>query len=94
MPGVNEHNGNGGSYLTPYDPHYPLNLGEVEHPLAEDAAIILCYSGYWGYWHHAGNKPPHGPSLHAAWTWPESSAIAAEVIANGVESSGEGPPER
>ena len=93
-PGVNEHNGNGGSYLTPYDPHYPLDLGEVEHPLAEDAAIILCYSGYWGYWHHAGNKPPHGPSLHAAWTWPESSAIAAEVIANGVESSGEGPPER
>jgi hypothetical protein len=54
----------------------PPNLGEVQHPLSETEAapIILKYNGYWG---RCGchNDPPHGPTLHGQWTWPECSPV-------------------
>jgi hypothetical protein len=73
-PAVNEHNGAGEQYLTAYNPDKPLNLGEVENPLSEEARVILRFNGTWGFYHHEpyGSSPP-GPSLHKAWTWPRKS---------------------
>ncbi|HET9316475.1 MAG TPA: hypothetical protein VFQ51_12850, partial [Vicinamibacteria bacterium] len=65
------------SYLT--EP--PPNLGEVEHPLAEEplAALIMQFNGYWGTYSRTlpghRNNPPPGPALHYQWTWPPSSSI-------------------
>lgn len=52
------------SYLT----HNIPNLGEIEHALGPEAAILLSYSGSWGYI-NTDNNPPPGPSLHKAWNW-------------------------
>jgi hypothetical protein len=74
--GANEHNGKGLSYLVAYDNRRPLNLGEVDYPLSENAKIIMRFNGFWGCWHWAvGNNPPRSPSLHKYWTWPMGSAI-------------------
>jgi hypothetical protein len=44
------------------------NLGEIEHPLSDDAAIIVGYNGYWGNWNKDNDVSP-GPSLHSSWNW-------------------------
>jgi hypothetical protein len=85
FPYVNEHNGKGPSYLTAYDPRRPLNLGEVENPLSEEAKIILWFNGYWGCFHHIGNFPPPGPALHKGWTWPEASTLHKQIPVNDFE---------
>jgi hypothetical protein len=51
-------------YLT----HNIPNLGEIEHALGAEAAVLLGYSGSWGYI-NTDNDPPPGPSLHKAWNW-------------------------
>jgi hypothetical protein len=92
-PTTNEFNGEGPSYLTAYDPTRPMNLGEVEHPLASEVEVILRFNGYWGYEHDAGNKPPRGPSLHGSWTWPDGSLIRPQIPDGDFEGGGEGPPD-
>ncbi len=78
--GANEHNGKGASYLTAYDPARPLNLGEVENWLSDDARIIMCFNGHWGCWHEwPGNNPPPGPALHKEWTWPKGSVLRKAI---------------
>lgn len=64
------------SYLT----HNIPNLGEVEHPLGAEAAIILGYNGSWGYI-NTDNNPPPGPALHKAWNWfaPERTPISCST---------------
>jgi hypothetical protein len=52
------------SYLT----HNIPNLGEIEHPLGAEAAVLLGYNGSWGYI-NTDNNPPPGPALHKAWNW-------------------------
>jgi hypothetical protein len=52
------------SYLSANIP----NLGEVEHPLGDEAKLILGYNGSWGYVNSL-NDPPPGPALHKAWNW-------------------------
>jgi len=66
------HNGLSYAFLTATPP----NLGEVEHPLAENSAakIILRFNGLWGTWSKS-NEPPQGPPLHNQWTWPADSSI-------------------
>jgi hypothetical protein len=66
------HNGNSFNFLT----NTPPNLGEVEHPLSQDVAmlVILRFNGYWGTYCKANCSPP-GPPLHANWAWPASSSI-------------------
>ncbi len=79
IPYAQKHGGDDAenSYLT----ETPPNLGEVEHPLAEEplAAVILQYNGYWGTYSRTlpghTNNPPPGPALHFEWTWPASSSI-------------------
>jgi hypothetical protein len=85
--GANEHNGKGLSYLTAYDSARPLNLGEVENPLSEDARIIMCFNGRWGCWHKwSGNNPPPGPTLHKEWLWPLGSVLRRAIDDNNFES--------
>ena len=86
--GAGEHNGLGQSYLTAYNPASPLNLGEVEHPLSDDAKIIMRFNGWWGCWHWAaGYNPPPGPTFHREWTWPRSERALQRSIPSGdIES--------
>lgn len=60
------HNGddNFNFYLTKNIP----NLGEIQRPMSEEAAVIIGFNGYWGNWNHDNDVSP-GPSLHAAWNW-------------------------
>ena len=44
------------------------NLGEIEHPMSDDAKIITGYNGYWGNWNH-DNDVSVGASLHSSWNW-------------------------
>jgi hypothetical protein len=69
---VPPHKGDGIQFLTAAPP----NLGEVEAPLGTDTnrMIVLRYNGHWGA-DNSHNTPPHGPPLHAQWTWPTSSSI-------------------
>ena len=84
---ANEHNGKGPSYLTAYDPAKPLNLGEVEHPLSQDARLILWFNGFWGCFHQVANSPPPGPALHTEWHWPEGSALHQAIRADDFEGA-------
>jgi hypothetical protein len=57
------------------------NLGEVEHPLSDEARVILRYNGRWGaYRGHAadtaGTDTPPGPQLHWQWVWPKQSHLS------------------
>lgn len=71
------HRGDGVRFLT----KSPPNLGEVEHPLSEEARVILHYNGRWGaYRGHAadmaGSDTPPGPQLHWQWVWPKESHLS------------------
>ncbi len=44
------------------------NLGEIQHPMGDEAAVLLLYSGSWGNW-NSSNSPPPGPALHKPWNW-------------------------
>jgi hypothetical protein len=44
------------------------NLGEIEHPLSQDAQTILWYNGFWGNWNKSNDVSP-GPQFHASWNW-------------------------
>ena len=65
----------------PYN-HYLMhnipNLGEIEHPLSNDATIIVEYNGYWGNWNKSNDVSP-GPVLHSSWNWftPDRPPLAA-----------------
>jgi hypothetical protein len=84
-------NHNGDDVENSYLAAPPVNLGEVEHPMAESPAanVVLRYNGRWGAWGgaYAGtgstgiftNDPPQGPPLHNGWTWPESSSIRRQL---------------
>jgi hypothetical protein len=63
----------------------PPNLGEVEHPLAEDPAalLVLRFNGLWGIYSRAvgfSNNPPPGPPLHFEWTYPIDSGIRWQLV--------------
>jgi hypothetical protein len=83
--GAGEHTGDCPCYLAPYDPGAPLNLGEADYPLTDEAHIILRFNGYWGAWHHFGLPPkyrvnnPPGPVLHNEWTWPRNSNLVYRI---------------
>jgi hypothetical protein len=71
------HPGNANMFLS----KNPPNLGEVEHPLSDDARIILRYNGRWGaYRGHAadaaGTDTPPGPQFHWQWVWPRESHLS------------------
>lgn len=84
FPFANEHNGNGTSYLVAYIPG-KINLGEIKNPLSEEAEIILRYNGFWGCYHHKGNDPPPGPTLHCQWTFPSNEKDLEEKIKSKCE---------
>jgi hypothetical protein len=44
------------------------NLGEIEHPMGDEARIFIQYDGYWGNNYEINDVSP-GPSLHASWNW-------------------------
>jgi len=83
-PGANEHNGQGRSYLVAFIPE-KMNLGEIKNPLSDDAKIILRYNGYWGCYHHLGNSPPPGPTLHCQWTFPANEKDLETALKNECE---------
>jgi len=75
--GAPPHPGNANMYLSKGVP----NLGEVEHPLSDEARVILRYNGRWGaYRGHAadtaGTDTPPGPQLHWQWVWPKQSHLS------------------
>ncbi len=51
-----------------YQTHNIPNLGEIEHSMGDEAAILLSYNGSWGYV-NTDNNPPPGPALHKTWNW-------------------------
>ena len=90
--GANKHTGNGLSYLTSFDTRN-INLGELTNPFPnskldkfkKSKEIILRFNGYWGGWHHIGNNPPVGPTLHCQWTFPKSESYIAKKIVKNCE---------
>lgn len=71
------HAGDGYTVLTRNIP----NLGEVEHPLSEDARIILHYNGRWGAFRGwaadwIDSDTPPGPQFHWQWVWPKESWLS------------------
>lgn len=78
--GANEHKGDGRSFVVGYPTQRPLNLGEVEAPLSEEARLIVRFNGRWGDWHRAPhNNPPPGPALHTEWGWPAGSPLRRAI---------------
>lgn len=79
---LNPHNGQGTSYLVPDVKSRPLNLGEVDRPLTDDARLTLAFNGHWGCTNdHSTFEPvrtsPVGPASHCSWKWPHRGPIAA-----------------
>ncbi len=78
---------NGGSYsfLTKNIP----NLGEVDNPASDEAAIILLFNGRWGNGGHEAS--PRGPALTWPWHWPLDSRIRWALRRDGREGDFEKP---
>ena len=83
------HRGNAHLFLsTP-----PPNLGEVEHPLSDEARIILQYNGRWGaYRGHftqwSESDTPPGPALHGQWVWPVGSELRPRIPDDAISERG------
>ena len=85
--GAPKHDGDSHTYLTALPP----NLGEVEHPLSDDAQVILQFNGYWGRYAGPGvgegfkNDNSPGAALHWSWLWPFDSMLRQSIPANSFE---------
>lgn len=74
---LDSHNGAGESYLVPDAPGRTWNLGEVDHPLGEDAQLIMQYNGHFGCTNAKDlfglapqRRSPVMPSGHCEWKYP------------------------
>lgn len=74
---LDSHNGAGESYLVPDAPGRPWNLGEVDHPLGDDATLLVQYNGHVGCTNAKDlfglapqRRSPVMPSAHCEWKYP------------------------